>query len=111
MSQPNQARSQRVSEALALPTRRAIVDLLASAGSDGLPAGVIASNLDLLQTTIMGHLTTLLHAGLIDCRIQGCRVRYRADHRNLRALAPEFLSADGTRSERWEWPWLDPLIC
>jgi len=111
MTRPNRTRSERAVQALDLPARRAIVDLLVAAGVDGLPAGVIASNLDVLQSTIMGHLTTLLHAGLIDCTIQGCRVRYRADHRNLRALPPELLSVDDTRLEHWEWRWLDPLIC
>ena len=81
-------RRKKAEEALRLPARREIVELLVSAGTTGLPAGIIASELDELQITVTAHMTALLNAGLIECEIRGCRVRYRADPCRLREIGP-----------------------
>ena len=106
-----QARRKRAEEALRSPTRREILELLVSAGATGLPAGVIASGLDELPGSVTAHLAALLNAGLVECEIRGCRVRYRADLRHLSDLAPNLVPASDDSVSLIRYPLIDPAVC
>ena len=89
-------------DALAQRSRCDIVRLLVSAGTTGLPAGVIASDLDVLLSSLSVDLTALLNAGLIECELRGSRILYRADFDRLCEIAPALLDD--------EIPWFAPSL-
>lgn len=76
-------RSDEVFRAVADPTRRAILDLLA----DGeRPAGEIVARFDVSQPAISQHLRVLREAGLVAARRDGRRQIYRVEAERLRAV-------------------------
>ncbi len=79
--------------ALAQPTRLTIFRLLIKAGTEGLPAGEIATAVGAPQNTASTHLAILAHAGLAIGMRQGRMVRYRIDLETTRDLL-EYLMKD-----------------
>jgi ArsR family transcriptional regulator, arsenate/arsenite/antimonite-responsive transcriptional repressor len=72
--------------ALGQDTRLEIFRLLVRAGSEGIPAGEIASRLGAVQNTTSAHLKVLDHAGLVRAEREGRTVRYIADMTGFRDL-------------------------
>ncbi|PDQ18845.1 transcriptional regulator [Mesorhizobium sanjuanii] len=72
--------------ALGQDTRLEVFRLLVRAGTDGMPAGEVASRLDAVQNTMSAHLKVLDHAGLIRAERQGRTIRYVADMTGFRDL-------------------------
>ncbi|MFC3324573.1 ArsR/SmtB family transcription factor [Mesorhizobium cantuariense] len=72
--------------ALGQETRLDVFRLLVRAGSEGIPAGEIATRLDTVQNTMSAHLKVLAHAGLVRPERDGRIVRYVADMIGLRDL-------------------------
>ena len=72
--------------ALGQDTRLEVFRLLVRAGTEGLPAGEIASQLAILQNTMSAHLKILDHAGLVRAERDGRIVRYVADMTGFRDL-------------------------
>jgi len=72
--------------ALAQETRLDIFRLLVQAGSDGVPAGRIATRLGLPSATLSFHLNQLRHAGLIRYRREGRSLIYAAEYRAMNGL-------------------------
>lgn len=72
--------------ALAHEHRLAIYRLLVERGHDGLPAGVIAEQLDVLPSSLTFHLQHLLRAGLVTQRRMGRQLIYAADFAAMNAL-------------------------
>ena len=66
-------------EALAHETRLRVFRLLVRAGTDGLPAGDIASQLGARQNTMSSHLHKLQRAGIVTSRRDGRHIIYRAN--------------------------------
>ena len=77
--------------ALAQDTRLAIYRLLVQQGPGGLPAGTIASRLDLPAPTLSFHLKELANAALIEPRQQGRFIYYSANYKQMNGLL-DFLS-------------------
>lgn len=77
--------------ALAQETRLAIYRLLVQAGPAGMPAGLIATKLDVPGPTLSFHLKELAHAGLVTSESQGRFLYYRADYGAMKALV-DFLT-------------------
>ncbi|MBX9828512.1 MAG: metalloregulator ArsR/SmtB family transcription factor [Xanthobacteraceae bacterium] len=74
-------------EALADPTRRAIVERLAARPS---PVGELAAGLPVSRPAVSQHLKVLKEAGLVSDSAEGTRRIYRIDPRGL-AAAREWL--------------------
>ncbi|KPK15454.1 MAG: ArsR family transcriptional regulator [Betaproteobacteria bacterium SG8_41] len=72
--------------ALSQETRLAIFRLLVRAGPDGLPAGKVATELDVPPATLSFHLTQLARASLVRSRRRGRFVIYIADFDAMTAL-------------------------
>ncbi len=72
--------------ALGQDTRLEVFRLLVKAGSDGIPAGEVASRLGTMQNTMSAHLKVLDHAGLVRPERDGRTVRYVADMTGFRDL-------------------------
>lgn len=70
-------------EAVAEPSRRAILDLLREGER---PAGAIVSAMDLSQPGVSKQLKLLREAGLVSVRADGQRRLYRLDPRGLAEL-------------------------
>lgn len=70
--------------ALAEPTRRQILEVLASGPR---PAGEIAGHFTLTAPAISQHLKTLLRAGLVRVRAQGQQRIYELDPEGLREIS------------------------
>ena len=66
--------------ALAHETRLKVFRLLVEAGDDGLSAGAIANNLDVVQNTMSSHLNTLTQNDLIFKQRSGRSLIYRANY-------------------------------
>lgn len=75
-----------VLSALALPHRLAAFRLLVKAGPDGLPAGAIAGEIGVPNSTLSTHLAILSQAGLIRSRRAGRSILYSADYDRMRDL-------------------------
>lgn len=73
-----------VFQALADPTRRAILVLLAS---QSMTAGNIASNFDTARPTISKHLQILTECELLQQEQQGREVRYHFNPRKMKEVA------------------------
>jgi len=65
--------------ALAQETRLEVFRLLVRAGGEGLPAGTIASELQVPAATLSFHLKELKSAGVLICTRQGRSLLYRPD--------------------------------
>lgn len=72
--------------ALAQPTRLDAFKLLVRHEPDGLPAGQVATQLDVPQNTMSAHLAILTRAGLIQSARQSRSIIYRANIDTLREL-------------------------
>lgn len=72
--------------ALAHEGRLTIFRLLVKAGPEGLAAGAIARELDILPNTLSANLNILSHSGLILSRRDGRSIIYRADYDAMREL-------------------------
>ena len=72
--------------ALAQETRLRIFRSLVQRGPDGLPAGRIATLLDLPGPTLSFHLAHLKRAGLVSCRRDGRSLIYAADYATVEGL-------------------------
>lgn len=72
--------------ALAQEHRLALFRLLVQAGDEGMPAGVIAENLGVPNSSLSFHLAHLTRAGLIQQRRQGRSLIYSADYAAMNAL-------------------------
>jgi ArsR family transcriptional regulator, arsenate/arsenite/antimonite-responsive transcriptional repressor len=72
--------------ALAQDSRLDIVRLLAQAGPEGMPAGAVATALDLAPNTLTFHLDRLKAAGLVAVRRDGRSMIYAAQFETMNAL-------------------------
>ncbi|HTU53506.1 MAG TPA: helix-turn-helix domain-containing protein, partial [Acetobacteraceae bacterium] len=72
--------------ALAHETRLAAYRLLVEAGPAGLPAGVIATRLNAVPSSLTFHLQALLHARLVTQRRLSRQVIYAADFTAMNGL-------------------------
>jgi ArsR family transcriptional regulator, arsenate/arsenite/antimonite-responsive transcriptional repressor len=72
--------------ALGQDTRLEVFRLLVRAGSEGVPAGEIATRLGAVQNTMSAHLRILDNAGLVRTERDGRTVRYLADMTGVRDL-------------------------
>lgn len=72
--------------ALAQEHRLAVFRLLVQTGEDGMPAGAIASALDMPNSSLSFHLAHLTRAGLIQQRREGRSLIYTADYDAMSAL-------------------------
>jgi len=72
--------------ALAQDNRLAIFRLLVQAGPDGLPAGSVATALDLAPNTLSFHFDRLRQAGLVTVRREGRSMIYAARFETMNAL-------------------------
>ncbi len=64
--------------ALAQETRLAVFRRLVVAGQSGMPAGLLADELEVAPATLSFHLKELAHAGLVTSERQGRSILYRA---------------------------------
>lgn len=76
----------RALSALAQTTRLRIFRVLLIAGKDGLPAGVLATTLDIAPSALSFHLKELTHADLIQARQDGRFVIYTANFSEMNNL-------------------------
>nr|WP_026166846.1 metalloregulator ArsR/SmtB family transcription factor [Novosphingobium nitrogenifigens] len=72
--------------ALAQEHRLAAYRLLVQAGTDGLPAGVIAERLGVVSSSMSFHLAALTVAGLVTQRRQGRLIIYSANYSAMNGL-------------------------
>ncbi|HEY5347757.1 MAG TPA: helix-turn-helix transcriptional regulator [Rhizomicrobium sp.] len=79
--------------ALAHEGRLSVFRLLVRAGPQGVAAGEIARQLDILPNTLSASLTVLSHAGLVTSRRAGRSIIYSADYGRMSKLL-EFLVED-----------------
>ncbi|TIX49837.1 ArsR/SmtB family transcription factor [Alteraurantiacibacter aquimixticola] len=77
--------------ALAQDHRLSAFRLLVQAGPDGLPAGQIATQLDIPNSSLSHHLAQLAEAGLVHQRRDGRSLIYSADFAAMRGLV-DFLT-------------------
>lgn len=71
---------------LAQESRLALFRLLVQAGPEGVPAGSIASQLHVPDSTLSFHLKELTRAGLVRSRKAGRQIFYAADFAAMEAL-------------------------
>ncbi|PBB22289.1 MULTISPECIES: helix-turn-helix transcriptional regulator [unclassified Mesorhizobium] len=67
-------------------TRLEVFRLLVRAGTEGVPAGEIATRLGAVQNTMSAHLKILGQAGLVRAERDGRSIRYTADMTGFRDL-------------------------
>lgn len=73
-----------VFQAIADPTRRAILLLVAS---QSLTAGAIASNFDTARPTVSKHLQILTECGLLEQKQTGREIYYNINAKKMKAIA------------------------
>lgn len=73
-----------VFQAIADPTRREIIDLLAN---QSLPVKDVASNFEMSRPAVSKHLKILDECGLVVIRKKGRKRLYRSDPRKLQEVA------------------------
>ncbi len=73
-----------VFQAIADPTRRAILLLVAS---QSMTAGAIASNFDTARPTVSKHLQILTECGLLAQKQDGREIHYVTNAKKMRAIA------------------------
>lgn len=71
---------------LSQETRLGIVRLLIQCGSEGMSAGMLATELKVAHNTLSFHLAQLHHAGLVTSRKQGRSIIYSANYQTMNAL-------------------------
>lgn len=69
--------------ALAHDARLEVFLILVAAGPEGLAAGALGKRLDLAPSALSFHLTRLRHAGLVQARRDGQRIRYSACYERM----------------------------
>ena len=72
--------------ALAQDNRLDVFRLLVRAGDKGMPAGAVASALDLAPNTLSFHFDRLRQAGLVTCTRDGRSLIYAAKYDTMNAL-------------------------
>jgi ArsR family transcriptional regulator len=72
--------------ALAQDNRLDVFRLLVQAGPGGMPAGAVASALDLAPNTLTFHFDRLRTAGLVSVRREGRSMIYAAEFEQMNAL-------------------------
>ena len=72
--------------ALAQDNRLDVFRLLVRAGPEGMPAGAVASKLDLAPNTLTFHFDRLRTAGLVTVRREGRSMIYAAQFEQMNAL-------------------------
>ncbi len=72
--------------ALAQENRLRIFRYLVQAGSEGVAAGTIAAELEIVPNTLSSHLGQLARAGLIVGHREGRSIRYAADYDGVTKL-------------------------
>jgi ArsR family transcriptional regulator len=72
--------------ALAQETRLELFRLLVTVGAEGLPAGAIAEQLDVMPSSLSFHLQQLVHAGLITQRRLSRQLIYSAEYGTMNEL-------------------------
>ena len=97
--------------ALSHGTRLGIFRLLIRESPAGLPAGDIATRLEVLQNTLSAHLRILQHAHLITGERQGRSIRYRADHHSMRKLLAYLMEDCCRGDDAICTPLIDTLRC
>lgn len=91
-------------DALAHPTRRAVLALLRT--GEAFTAGDIAEQLAMNKPTLSGHLNILKNAGLVSAHRSGIRVFYRIDAERIRREITALCDLVGTAPDgggRHEW--------
>jgi DNA-binding transcriptional ArsR family regulator len=84
---PTAAPENKVFQALADPSRRAIFESLALWGGDGEAAVKdLTAQFDISQPAVSQHLAALRDAGLVKHRRDGRRVLYKVDARGMKPL-------------------------
>ena len=73
-----------VFQAIADPTRRAILLLVAS---QSMTAGAIASNFDTARPTVSKHLQILIECELVEQKPDGREIYYHLNAKNMKAIA------------------------
>src|SRR4030088_1898517 len=72
--------------ALAQDSRLDVFRLLVQAGPEGMPAGAVATALDLAPNTLTFHFDRLRQAGLVTVRRDGRSMIYAAQYETMNAL-------------------------
>lgn len=78
--------------ALAQPSRMTVFRLLVRTGPQGLHAGEIARRLDIVPSTLSGHLSVLKRSGLLKATRRQREIHYAADLQVVNALVSFLLS-------------------
>src|SRR3954451_17918729 len=79
--------------ALAQDNRLDVFRLLVEAGPEGMPAGAVATTLDLAPNTLTFHFDRLRTAGLVTVRREGRSMIYAARYETMNALI-DYLTAN-----------------
>lgn len=84
MKENNQLRD--VYDAIADPTRRGLIRLLAEADEEGIPLHTLTAQFPMGRTAVAKHLTILKEAGLVIDRKVGRETRFRLNASPLREI-------------------------
>ena len=90
--------------------RLPVFRLLLRAGANGLRAGEITRELEVLPNTLSSHLTIPGHAGLVESRRDGHSAIHSADHDRMRALLGFLLADCGDGHPEIRIPFSIPFI-
>jgi DNA-binding transcriptional ArsR family regulator len=80
-------------------TRLRIVRLLVRAGRSGMTVGEIQKELDIPNSTLSHHLTSLRHVGLVEQRRESTVLRCLIDYEQINAIV-DFLTRECCAAER-----------
>lgn len=97
--------------ALSHPTRLSVFRLLVKAGPSGLPAGVIAADLNVRQNTLSTNLAQLTDAGLITRERDGRIIRYAANMAGMNDLILYLMEDCCGGDPKHCAPVLDAVLC
>jgi DNA-binding transcriptional ArsR family regulator len=87
MTEPQAQKQVPILAALAQSTRLLILDRVAAAGPEGVPAGDIARAIRCPASTLSFHLKELSRTGVLEARPEGRFIRYALRRPALQALA------------------------